>query len=86
MSVQTNSFQMSSRGNIFCHFFHLFLIVEYANNFKIVIREGKRRIFEKYKNVVFESYGKEEDLMRSPTGFLNLHFSSKGTIEHIFLS
>ena len=58
----------------FCHFFHLFLIVEYANNFKIVIREGKRRIFEKYKNVVFESYGKEEDLMRSPTGFFKFTF------------
>ena len=74
MSVQTNSFQISPRGNIFCHFFHLFLIVEYANNFKIVIREGKRRIFEQYKNVVFESYGKEEDLMRSPTGFFKFTF------------
>ena len=74
MSVQTNSFQISPRGNICCHFFHLFLIVEYANNFKIVIREGKRRIFEKYKNVVFESYGKEEDLMRSPTGFFKFTF------------
>ena len=33
------------QGEIFfCLFFHLFLIVEYANNFQIATREWKRRI------------------------------------------
>ena len=31
---------------------NLFLIIEYAINFQIVTREGKRRIFEKHTNIV----------------------------------
>ena len=31
---------------------NLFLIIEYAINFQIVTREGKRRIFEKNTNIV----------------------------------
>ena len=58
-----------SKENIFATSFYLFLIVECTTNFRIVRREGKRRIFEKYTNVVTESYAKEEDLMRSPIGF-----------------
>ena len=51
------------KGNI-CHFFHLFLIVEYATNFQMVSREGKRRKTYKY----CQNYAKEVDLRRSSIG------------------
>ena len=35
-----------------CYFIHLFFVVEYATNFLIVTREGKRRIYEKHTNIV----------------------------------
>lgn len=50
----------------YCHFSHLFFVVEYATNFLIVTREHKRRIFVKRKYC--QSYAKEVDLLRTPTG------------------
>ena len=35
-----------------CYFIHLFFVVEYATNFLIVTREGKRCIYEKHTNIV----------------------------------
>ena len=49
-----------------CYFIHLFFVVEYATNFLIVTREHKRCIFVKRKYC--QSYAKEVDLLRTPTG------------------
>ena len=53
----------------YCHFSHLFfLLFSMRLIFLIVTREHKRRIFVKRKYC--QSYTKEVDLLRTPTGLL----------------
>ena len=73
----------------YCHFSHLFFVVEYATNFLIVTREGKRRIYEKHTNIVKVMLRKKTSCVHQPVCF-NINFSSHKCIVmcmvHCFMS